>query len=88
MALERIKYRSPHVVVTDMMMPWMNGSELIKQLRADPVKAQIPILGMSTDVRYRDIGADAFLSKPFDPDDLLVIVHALIESHRVPTRWD
>jgi DNA-binding response OmpR family regulator len=79
MALERIKYRSPHVVVTDMLMPRMNGRELIEQLRADPVTARIPIVGMSTQVRYRDIGEDAFLSKPFDLDDLLEAAETLIE---------
>jgi DNA-binding response OmpR family regulator len=51
---------------------------------SDPETARIPILAMSTLPQHsvttrRDPGADAFLSKPFDPDDLLVIVHALIE---------
>jgi CheY-like chemotaxis protein len=82
MALERIKYRSPHVVVTDMMMPVMDGWELIRQLRADPVTAQIPIVGMSTNVRFRYVGADAFLSKPFDPNDLLEAAEALIKRTR------
>jgi len=79
MALERIKYRSPHVVVTDMLMPRMNGRDLIEQLRADPVTALIPIVGMSTQVRYRDIGEDVFLSKPFDLDDLIEAAETLIE---------
>jgi CheY-like chemotaxis protein len=79
MALERIKYRSPHVVVTDMCMPAMSGGELIRQLRADPVTARIPIVGMSTQVRHRDIGEDAFLSKPLDPNDLIEAAETLIE---------
>lgn len=87
MALARIKYRSPHVVVTDMMMPAMNGWQLIEQLRADPVTARIPIVGMSTQVRLRDAEADAFLSKPFDPNDLLEVVDTLIErTPRGPAR--
>jgi CheY-like chemotaxis protein len=70
-ALERAKESRPDLVVTDLMMPVMGGRALIERLRSNPETAAIPILVISANGNL-DVGeADAALSKPFDPDELL-----------------
>lgn len=76
-ALERAKESRPDLVVTDLMMPVMNGRELIDRLRSDPETGSIPILILSANSSLRIGGADAALAKPFDPDALLENVRTL-----------
>ena len=70
-ALEHIRRSRPDLVITDLMMPVMNGRELIERLRAQPETASIPILILSANSRLLLGKADALLPKPFDLDDLL-----------------
>jgi CheY-like chemotaxis protein len=78
--LERAKESRPDLVVTDLMMPVMSGRELIERLRADPETSSIPIVVVSANSRIVDIGADAVLRKPFDPEDLVAAVRSRAES--------
>jgi CheY-like chemotaxis protein len=65
------KFR-PQLVVTDLMMPGMDGIELIRRLRADPETAGLPVVAITGDAsdqtadRARAAGAAGFLSKPVD----------------------
>lgn len=77
-ALERVRVSPPALVITDRMMPLMGGGELIDRLRADEVTASIPIV-MITGTRGPQPGADAVLTKPFAPDELIALVASLIE---------
>lgn len=65
----------PDLVVLDLMMPVMTGWELREQMLRDPTLATIPTIVISGDTRAVQRTADlqviAFLSKPFEPDDLL-----------------
>jgi CheY-like chemotaxis protein len=77
-ALERIDQARPALVVTDLMMPVMDGRELIARLRSDPETAGIPIiatsalLGVGAHSADADTpSADAILGKPFEPNELL-----------------
>lgn len=76
-ALDRVRTRRPDLVVTDMMMPVMDGAELIGRLRADPATAQIPILA-ATGHSHLAAGADVVLSKPYRPDQLVAAATALL----------
>lgn len=76
-ALERVRDELPDLVVTDLMMPVMNGRELVKRLRADPETAGVPVLVLSANTNVVVAGAEASLRKPFDPDDLLDSARAL-----------
>jgi CheY-like chemotaxis protein len=63
-------------VLADVMMPRVNGLELIRRLRADPVLRRVPTIVVSALVRYEEreaalrAGADAFIPKPFSIQQL------------------
>lgn len=75
----------PDLVITDIMMPQVNGYEFLKQLRDDPRFKSLPVvfltaMGMTKDrIQGYQSGCDAYLSKPFDPDELVAIVENLLE---------
>lgn len=70
------------VIVLDLMLPKLNGFEVLRKLRAENVATPILILsalGQTSDkVRGLDLGADDYLSKPFQPEELLARVRALL----------
>jgi CheY-like chemotaxis protein len=78
-ALECVRGWLPELVVTDMMMPMMNGQELIRRLRADPATAQIPILAVTGNGELAD-AADALLPKTCQTDQILAAANALLAS--------
>lgn len=81
--LVQARQQLPDVITLDVMMPRMDGWEAARRLRADPATAGIKVivltaLGQETDRRRGDrIGVDAYLVKPFDPDDLIAAVRRL-----------
>jgi CheY-like chemotaxis protein len=80
-ALRAVRESAPDLVVTDVMMPVMNGVELIRCLREDPATARIPILAASGDTHLAG-AADAALAKPYEWRDLLTLVAALLKEGR------
>ena len=76
-ALEKIKSENPDVVILDIMLPKLNGEEVCKNIRSDPVFSKTPVImltGKNTDVDRivgRVIGADIYITKPFDSEQLL-----------------
>jgi CheY-like chemotaxis protein len=82
-ALRMARESAPDLVVTDMMMPVMDGMELIRRLRAEPSTAHIPILAASGDA-HRAGAADAVVSKPYDMHHLMAVGDALLREGRGP----
>jgi CheY-like chemotaxis protein len=78
-ALDRVKDSRPDLVVTDVMMPVLDGLELIERLRSDPETAAIPILVLSSHAKSVT-GADAAMAKPVRPHEVLATGLALIGS--------
>ena len=82
--LERAREVRPDIVVLDVMMPRMTGYEVAKALREDDGTAHIPIIfvtarAQSSDVeRGMELGVDDYVTKPFDPLDLIARVNALL----------
>ena len=81
-ALERVVEERPDLVLTDFMMPVLDGAALIKALAADPALNGIPVLLMSSmpeaTVAERCSGYAAFVRKPFKIYDVLDIVAGLL----------
>lgn len=78
-ALDRIHSRPPDLVVTDLMMPVMDGRTLAQRLREDAKTTSVPILLVSA--AYRKQADDLFsavLAKPFNLDELIDTVHTLL----------
>jgi CheY-like chemotaxis protein len=80
-ALRAVRESPPDLVVTDMMMPVMSGSELIKRLRCEPATAGIPILAASGDPHLA-LSADAVISKPYRPERLIEVADGLLRKGR------
>jgi CheY-like chemotaxis protein len=73
-ALALVDQRRPHVILLDMKMPVMDGWEFLRQYRARPgAKVPIVVITAAQDDRREaaDIGAQAYIAKPFAIDDLL-----------------
>jgi DNA-binding response OmpR family regulator len=86
--LERARAVLPDIVILDVMMPRMTGYEVAKALREDEHTAHIPIIfvtarAQSQDVeRGMEIGVDDYVTKPFDPLDLIARVNTLLARSR------
>ncbi|MHB8588523.1 MAG: response regulator [Candidatus Dormibacteraceae bacterium] len=80
-ALILIKDSMPHLVVTGMAMPEMNGQELIARLRSDDRTLHLPILAVTGQpgAKEQASGADAVLEKPIDRLHLLATARSLTE---------
>jgi len=75
----------PDLVISDIMMPQVDGYQFLKQMREDPRFETLPVVfltarGMTTDrIQGYQAGCDAYLPKPFDPEELVAIVNSLLE---------
>ena len=83
-ALTSVRRSPPDLVVTDVMMPVMDGVELIRRLRCDPATRDIPIVAVSSH-GYLAAAADAVVAKPFRSSGLLAAVTALLAGEADPT---
>ncbi len=91
-ALEKVREDRPDLVVLDVMMPRMDGFETLRQLKADPATADIPVVMLTAKAQDADIfngwksGADCYLTKPFNPLQLLTFIRRILEAHEVGSR--
>src|SRR5262245_45851895 len=85
----RLAEEKPDLVVLDVNLPDINGFEVCRRIKAHPATTSVPVLHLSAVfVRSEDRthgleeGADAYLTKPIDPEELLAHVRALLRIHR------
>jgi DNA-binding response OmpR family regulator len=80
-ALDEVREHHPSVVLLDIMMPVMDGWAFLEELQALPAEERPRVIVVSARSSLRDrakaaeLGADAFVAKPFNVDDLLVVLH-------------
>ncbi len=88
--LDKIKKAQPDVVTLDVMMPRVDGWEAAARIREDPAMANVKLVLLSARAQEADlkrgdrIGVDAYLTKPFDPDELIETVRRLTAGDRQP----
>jgi two-component system alkaline phosphatase synthesis response regulator PhoP len=81
-ALDAVKAEQPDLIVCDVMMPGMDGVEVVRRLRADKVTLPVVMLSakaMRSDMQAGlDAGANEYVTKPFDPAELIDVVDRLL----------
>jgi signal transduction histidine kinase/DNA-binding response OmpR family regulator/ligand-binding sensor domain-containing protein len=84
-ALEIVKKEIPDIIISDVMMPLMDGIELCKEIKKDIQTCHIPFIMLTAkeSVLYRiegiESGANSYIPKPFHPDHLLIRIQKLLE---------
>jgi DNA-binding NarL/FixJ family response regulator len=84
-AWEMLQRDPPELVITDLMMPQVDGYQFLKQMRDDPRFVAMPVIfltarGMKSDrISGYQAGCDAYLPKPFDPEELIAIVKNILQ---------
>ncbi len=82
-ALLKIETEHPDMVVLDVMMPNMDGLEALKRIRANPATHHLPVIMLTAKAQDQDVfqgyshGVDIYLTKPFNPVELLTFVKRL-----------
>lgn len=85
-ALAMIRYHKPDLIISDIMMKKLNGYDFIKVLKKNDNLFHIPVIfltvkGMTDDrVRGYNLGCHAYLSKPFNPAELLSIINSIFRN--------
>ncbi len=86
--VEVARRERPDLIVSDIMMPVMSGIELVAELKGDPDTSDIPIILLSAKAQNADVhtgldaGADDYVTKPFEPLDLVDRVNRLLAAKR------
>jgi DNA-binding NarL/FixJ family response regulator len=83
-ALVQLSQAVPDLVVSDIRMPGMDGIQLARQLRGSPRTALVPIVFLTAKDQTADrvegfrAGVDAYLTKPFEPEELIAVVNSIL----------
>ena len=89
-AIEAVQSELPDMIILDVMMPRMDGFEALKKLRADDKTKDIPVIMLTAKAQDADIfkgwssGVDSYLTKPFNPRELLAFVDRIFQSLEHP----
>jgi CheY-like chemotaxis protein len=83
-ALDKVRVDAPDLILLDVMMPNVNGWQVAEALKGDATTRHIPIVflsarAMEADIRKgTDLGVESYVTKPFDPIDLMELVNRLL----------
>ncbi len=93
-ALSIARKACPNLILLDIMMPEIDGYEVCRQLKADPATEEIPVIFLSalTDTKDKvqglDLGAVDYVTKPFQPDEVIARVHTHLTVYRLKKALD
>lgn len=83
--LEKVKTEKPDLLVLDVMMPYMDGFEVLKAIRKEPDTEKLPVIMLTAKAQDKDVfegyhyGADMYLTKPFNPRELVTFVKRIAQ---------
>ena len=86
-ALKKVESDKPDLIVLDVMMPRMDGFEVLKRLQANPETRGIPIVMLTAKAQDADVfrgwasGVSAYLTKPFNPLELITFVKRILSGY-------
>lgn len=93
-AFELVKQHQPHLLVTDITMPRMNGYDLVHEIRRQPAFRLLPVIfltertSMEERIRGYQTGCDVYLPKPFALEELGAVIRNLLErSQLIQAEW-
>lgn len=84
-ALEQVERENPDLVIMDVMMPDMGGFEALQIMKSGEKTSQIPVIMLTAKAQDADVfqgwksGADLYLTKPFNPQELLTFVKRILQ---------
>ncbi len=85
-ALEKVEAEHPDLVVLDVMMPYMDGFEVLQTLRKNQNTRDLPVIMLTAKAQDADVfrgwqsGVDCYLTKPFNPMELIAFVKRIFKS--------
>jgi len=88
--LEKAKKERPGLIILDLMLPEMDGRDVCRALKSNPLTQSIPILMLTAKTEEVDrivgfeLGADDYVTKPFSPRELVLRVKAILRRKEVP----
>jgi two-component system alkaline phosphatase synthesis response regulator PhoP len=88
--LQLAKSKNPDLIICDIMMPGLNGYEVLQKLRQEPKCADIPLIFLTAKANRSDLrqgmclGADDYITKPFEPLEILQAVKARLQKRSIP----
>lgn len=83
-ALDRVRALPPDLIILDVMLPGKSGFDILRDLRADPATAALPVLMLTARGQTRDrdmaerLGATRFMTKPFSNAEVVAAVRELV----------
>ena len=84
-ALEQVEREKPDLVIMDVMMPEMGGFEALQEMKANEATSTVPVIMLTAKAQDADVfegwksGADLYLTKPFNPQELLTFVKRILQ---------
>jgi two-component system phosphate regulon response regulator PhoB len=85
MAIEQIRKKRPSLIILDLMLPDMDGKDVCRALKSNPLTQSIPILMLTAKAEETDrivgfeLGADDYVTKPFSPRELVLRVKTILQ---------
>jgi two-component system phosphate regulon response regulator PhoB len=89
-ALDQIRQNRPSLIILDLMLPGMDGKDICRALKANPLTRSIPILMLTAKSEELDrivgfeLGAEDYVTKPFSPRELVLRVKAILQRKELP----
>ena len=87
-ALDKIQDTTPDIIISDVMMPVMDGDKMVRELKSDEGTRHIPVIllsaksTMESQIEGLENGADAYIAKPFNPRHLMATVNNLLDREK------